>query len=306
MNRSVTSAFCARLGVSKAGWRAGFIVLAFFSLVPRLAAEEKSFLWKIQSKQGVIFVLGSIHYLKQENYPLKKSIQDAFDECQKLVLEIDPYDATPQRAQQIALETARYRDGTELQQHISSETYKLTQRRVRELGLEMLQMAPFKPWFVAISLLSLKLQKMGFDPNYGLDRFLADQARGGGKTIRGLESLESQFGLFDELSSSEQDSMLRETVSELDVLNKSVDPLVQAWLSGDARAVENLLLTSMKEYSAVYQKVVIDRNRRWLADLIKMLEQGEKAMVVVGAAHLVGKDGLIELLKQRGYTVEQH
>jgi uncharacterized protein YbaP (TraB family) len=147
---------------------------------------------------------------------------------------------------------------------------------------------------------------MGFDPNYGLDRFLADQARGGGKTIRGLESLESQFGLFDELSSSEQDSMLRETVSELDVLNKSVDPLVQAWLSGDARAVENLLLTSMKEYSAVYQKVVIDRNRRWLADLIKMLEQGEKAMVVVGAAHLVGKDGLIELLKQRGYTVEQH
>jgi uncharacterized protein YbaP (TraB family) len=291
--------------VSKAGWRAGFIVLAFFSLVPRLAAEEKSFLWKIQSKQGVIFVLGSIHYLKQENYPLKKSIQDAFDECQKLVLEIDPYDATPQRAQQIALETARYRDGTELQQHISSETYKLTQRRVRELGLEMLQMAPFKPWFVAISLLSLKLQKMGFDPNYGVDRFLAEQAKRGDKTIRGLETLEFQFGLLDQLSASEQGAMLRETLNELDLLNKGVDQLVKSWLSGDAAAVEDLLLASMKEYPEVYRKVVIDRNRRWLPVLIKMLDQGETALVVVGAAHLVGEDGLIELLRRRGYTIEQ-
>jgi uncharacterized protein YbaP (TraB family) len=81
--------------------------------------------------------------------------------------------------------------------------------------------------------------------------------------------------------------------------------LVKSWLSGDAAAVEDLLLASMKEYPEVYRKVVIDRNRRWLPILIKMLDQGETALVVVGAAHLVGEDGLIELLRRRGYTIEQ-
>jgi uncharacterized protein YbaP (TraB family) len=305
MNTKVRSSLRARLRVKKAGWPAGLIVLAFVVLAPRLAAEEKSFLWKVASKQGAIFVLGSIHYLKQENYPLKKSIQDAFDHSPTLVLEIDPYDATAERAQQVMVETARYRDGTGLQQHLSRETYTLTEQRARELGIDMRQMEPLKPWLVAISFMSLKLQKMGFDPNYGLDRFLADQAKRGGKAIRGLESLEFQFGLLDQLSASEQESMLRETLGELDLLNKGVDQLVKSWSSGDTAAVENLLLASMRDYPQFYKKVVIDRNRRWLPVLIKMLEQGETALVVVGAAHLVGQDGLIELLKQRGYTVEQ-
>jgi uncharacterized protein YbaP (TraB family) len=305
MNTSVTSALSASIRARKAGWQIGLVLLALVSLVPRLAAQEKSFLWKVQSKKGAIHILGSIHYLKQENYPLKKSIQDVFRNCRTLVLEIDPYNATPERAQQVMLEKARYRDGTHLQQHISPETHELAERRVRELGIDISHMTPFKPWFVAVSLMSLKLQKMGFDPNYGLDRFLADQAKRGDKIIRGLETLEFQFGLLDQLSSSEQDSMLRETLSELDLLNKAVEQVVQSWLSGDVRAVEDLLLASMREYPAVHRKVVIDRNRRWLPDLIKMLEQGEKALVVVGAAHLVGENGLIELLKQRGYTVEQ-
>ncbi|MGE5817258.1 MAG: TraB/GumN family protein [Deltaproteobacteria bacterium] len=305
MNTSITSAESASLQARKVWCRIGLVLLAFVSLAPRLAAQEKSFLWKVQSKQGAIYVLGSIHYLKRENYPLRKSIQDAFENCRTLVFEIDLSSAPPERAQQLMLEKARYRDGTLLQQHITSQTYKLAERRAQELGIDISQMSPFKPWFVALSLLSLKLQKMGFDPNYGLDRFLADQAKRGDKIIRGLESLEFQFGLLDQLSSSEQDSMLRQTLDELDLLDKSLDQLVESWLTGNARAVEDLLLASMKEYPAVYRKVVIDRNRRWLPDLIKMLEQGEKALVVVGAAHLVGQDGLIELLKQRGYTVEQ-
>lgn len=303
MNTNVASAVSAGVRAKNAGWRIGLVLLALVALAPRLAAQEKSFLWKVQSKEGAIRVLGSIHYLKQENYPLKKSIQDAFENCQTLVLEIDP--SALELAQQATLEKARYRDGTHLVQHISPETHQLAERRARELGIDISQMAPFKPWFVAISLASLQLRKAGFDPNYGLDRFLADQAKRRDKNIRGLESLEFQFGLFDHLSSSEQDSMLRQTLTELDLLTKGVDQLVQSWLSGDVRAVEDLLLAGMKEYPAVYRKVVVDRNRHWLPDLINMLEQGEKALVVVGAAHLVGNDGLIELLKQRGYSVEQ-
>jgi uncharacterized protein YbaP (TraB family) len=305
MNTNTTGTGSAGLRARHAGWVIGLALLASVALAPRLAAQEKSFLWKVQSKEDAIYVVGSIHYLKQENYPLKKSIQDAFGNCQTLVLEIDLNGADAQRAQRALIEKARYPDGTHLEQHIAPETYQLAERRARELGIDISQMVPFKPWFVAISLTSLQLRKAGFDPNYGVDRFLAEQAKTEGKKTRGLESLEFQFGLFDHMSSSEQDSMLRQTLSELDRLTKGVDQLVQSWLAGDVRAVEDFLLAGMKEYPAVYRKVVVERNRHWLAQLIHMLEQGEKALVVVGAAHLVGNDGLIELLKQRGYSVEQ-
>lgn len=308
MKNNTSTALSPRQQATSGRWTVGLVIfafLAFVSLASHLNAQEKSFLWKVKSDKGTIYILGSIHYLKRENYPLKKSIQEAFENSRTLVLEIDPQHGTPERAQQVMLDKALYRDGTTLQQNVSPETYQLAEQRARELGIDLLQMSRMKPWFVAFSLTSVKLQKLGFDPNFGLDRVLADQAKNGGKAIRGLETLEFQIGLLDQFSSPEQDSMLRQTLNELDLLDKSLAQVVQSWNSGDARALEQLLLVGMREYPEIYEKIVVDRNRRWLPDLVKMVEQGENALVVVGAAHLVGKNGLIELLKQRGYTVEQ-
>ncbi len=305
MKKNTSTALTINRQATNSRWTVGLVLLAFVALASHLNAQEKSFLWKVKSDKGAIYILGSIHYLRPQNYPLKKSIQEAFENSRTLVLEIDPQRGTLERAQQAMLEKALYRDGTSLQQNISPETYQLAEQRARELGIDLLQMSRLKPWFVAFSLTSVKLQKMGFDPNFGLDRVLADQAKSGGKAIRGLETLEFQIGLLDQFSPPEQDSMLRQTLSELDLLDKSLDQVVQSWSLGDARALEQLVLAGMKEYPQIYEKIVVDRNRRWLPDLVKMLEQGEKALVVVGAAHLVGKNGVIELLKRRGYTTEQ-
>ncbi len=304
MKKHASSAFFTRPALN-GRWMAALVLLAFISPASQLNAQDKSFLWRVKSAKGAIYLLGSIHYLKRENYPLKKSIQEAFENSQTLVLELDPQRDTPERAQQVMLDKALYPDGTTLQQNISPQTYQSAEQRARELGIDLLQMSPFKPWFVALSLVSVKLQKMGFDPNFGLDRFLADQAKKSGKTIRGLETLEFQIGLLDQFSPAEQESMLRQSVAEMDLLDKNLEQIVQSWNSGDSRGVEQMLLASMKEYPEIYEKIVVARNRRWMAALDKMLKQGDKALVVVGAAHLVGRNGLVELLQQRGYTVEQ-
>lgn len=305
MRKDASTALSLSRPALRGRWTAGFVLLALISLIFPLNAQDKSFLWRVKSAKGTLYLLGSIHYLKRENYPLKKSIQEAFENSRTVVLEIDPQRDTPERAQHVMLEKALYRDGTTLQQNISPQTYQLAEQRARELGIDLLQMSQLKPWFVGLSLVSVKLQKMGFDPNFGLDLFLADRAKKGGKAIRGLETLEFQIGLLDQFSRAEQDSMLRQTLAELDMLDKGLEQIVQSWNSGDGRALEQLLLASMKDYPEIYEKIVVDRNRRWLADLVKMLEQGDKTLVVVGAAHLVGKNGLVELLQQRGYTVEQ-
>lgn len=284
----------------------GCATLLFFLASPQLlSAQEKSLLWRIRSGPNAVYVLGSIHFLKKENYPLKKDIEEAFEDSKKLVLEIDLQTTDRQKTEQVTMQKAINRDGTTLQQNVSAETYSLAEKKARELGIDLRPLNPLKTWFVALTLSAVKLQKLGFDPTYGVDRYLAERAKSSAKPMAGLETLEYQLGIFDQLSPRDQELMLHETLEEMDLLEKSADRVVQAWFKGDASLLEESLLAGMRQYPELYRKLIVERNRRWLPQIEQMIKEGGNTLVVVGAAHLVGKDGVIELLKQRGYTVEQ-
>jgi uncharacterized protein YbaP (TraB family) len=268
-------------------------------------AQEKSFLWKVRAEKGSLYILGSIHFLKKENYPLKKTIEEAFGAAQKLVLEIDLRSADPATVQRLTLEKGLNRDGTTLQQKISPETYSLAEQHAKELGIDIRALSPFKPWLVALTMTALQLQKLGFDAGFGVDRYLAERGAKVGKAMSGLETVGFQIGLVDQLSPQDQESMLRQSLKEMDLVDRSLDRIVRSWSTGDVHSLEELLLSAMRDYPEVHQKIIVDRNRRWLPQIEKALKQGESTLVVVGAAHLVGKDGILELLKARGYTLEQ-
>jgi uncharacterized protein YbaP (TraB family) len=281
------------------------VFLAWGAAWRSLGAQEKSLLWKVSQNDKSIFLLGSIHYLRKENYPLNQAILDAFDASKRLVLEIDLNNTPAGAAQRVTLEKAIYRDGTNLEQNVSPETYQLASRRANQLGLDMRILNPMKPWFAALTMVAINLQRMGLNPKLGVDRHLAERAQSSGKPTSGLETLESQLGIFDQLPAREQESMLRETVGELERLDRDINEIVQSWLKGDGRRLTTLLLTGMQDYPELYERVLVERNRRWLADIENLVQQGSGAMVVVGAAHLVGKDSVVEMLKAKGYTVEQ-
>jgi uncharacterized protein YbaP (TraB family) len=94
-------------------------------------------------------------------------------------------------------------------------------------------------------------------------------------------------------------------MNEMDHLERNVTKIVRAWQTGDVRSLEGHLLAGMRDYPEINRKVIEDRNRRWLPQIEALLSRGENALVVVGAAHLVGNNGVIQLLKDRGYRVEQ-
>ncbi len=293
---------CTRIG----GLFASILLVAVFcGLLGQAGAQEKSFLWQLQSANSRFYIVGSIHFMKKEHYPLKKVIEDAFDNVKKLVLEIDLPDATTQKAQAVTAEKGIYRDGTTLRQNIPSDTYALAERRAKDLGIEIKALNSFKPWVVALMLTSLKLQQLGFDPNHGIDRYLAKRAKQAGKETAGLETLEFQVGLLDQLSKRNQEMLLRQSLNEITLLDENVNQIVQFWSRGDLTGVEKLLLKGMQQFPELHQKVFAERNRRWLGQIERLIAEGLDVMVVVGAGHLVGKDGIIELLKQRGYTMEQ-
>ena len=248
------------------------------------ARKTRAFCGRFGSDKSNMYILGSIHFLKKENYPLNKTIEKAFDGTKKLVLEIDLKSADPGTVQRVTLEKGINRDRKTLQQNVSPETYSLAEKRAQELGIDIRALSPLKPWVVALTMTSLQLQKLGFDPNYGVDRYLAERAVKSGKATAGLETVEFQIGLIDQLSEKDQESMLRQSLKEMDLLDRGAGPDCSGLVHG-GRSVrwKRLLLSGMREYPAVHQKLIVDRNRRWLPQIEKMIEQGESTLIVGGS-----------------------
>jgi uncharacterized protein len=279
--------------------------IAFLAQPQESRAQGKSFLWKVQSKQNTIYLLGSIHALRPENYPLKPAIEQAYERSKRLVLEIDLGSAAPDKVQALILQKGVYLDGRTLRQSVSEKTFSLLQKQAEEFGLPIQAVERFKPWYAAITLLSLKLNKLGFNQRQGVDWYFFSRAKKDHKEVAGLETLEYQFGLFDEMSIADQEEMLLQTLKEMDLLERELDKLVRGWVGGDVNALDTLLLESFREHPKVEQSLLIERNRQWLPKVEGYLARGEPCLVVVGAAHLIGSGGLVEILKARGYTVEQ-
>ena len=302
-----------RMTVRKPAWFRGTacLIAVFATLLgqalgePSTLAQKRGLLWKVSSGERSLYLLGSIHFLKQELYPLNPAILAAFDISKKIVLEIDLNSLSPESMQKVTLSKALLTDGSTLPQKISAETYDIVKARLRELGMDAAMLGPMKPWFVALTMMSLKLKQLGLDPNLGVDRHLANRAKASGKPTVGLETMEFQMSLLDELSPKEQELMLRETAREMELLEKNVHDIVASWSDGDAGRLEQLMLAGMKEFPEIHRKILIDRNRRWLPAIDKLLQENSGAMVVVGAAHLVGTEGLVDLLKKQGYQLEQ-
>ena len=270
-----------------------------------LWAQEKSFLWKAESGNGTVYLLGSIHMLKREDMALKTIIDETFNKAKRLVFEVDLLNESPEKMQKLILQKGINLDGKLLQQKVSRETFQWATIWANELGIDIKMLTPFKPWLAGLTMTILHLQKLGYDPNSGVDRQLARRAQAANKPVSGLESVESQFDLFDRFPPGLQEMMLRYSIREMEQINKMVDSLVLAWRDGDVGAAEKLFLGSMAEYPEIQEKLLDERNRNWLPQIEKFLQLGEDILVVVGAAHLVGKNGVIELLKGRGYKLEQ-
>lgn len=281
------------------------VVLSLGLCAGELGAQEKSFLWQIESGKNKLFILGSIHLLKKADGQLKPIIEETFAKAKRVVFEVDLLNEGPEKMQQLVLKLGINPDGKTLQQKVSQETFQLATVWANDLGIDVKVLTPFKPWVAGLTMIVMQLQKLGYDPNLGVDRLLAGRAKQANKPVSGLESAEFQIELLDSLPAGLQEMMLRQSFAEMTQFGKTIDAMVRAWRDGDLAAAEKLFLESMADYPELREKLLDERNRNWLPQIEKFMNSGEDTLVVVGAAHLVGKNGVIELLKGRGYKVEQ-
>jgi hypothetical protein len=269
------------------------------------AQQKKDFLWALKTDRATVYLLGSFHLLKSEAYPLDKNMEAAYRDCRRIVFEADIDGVNAPEFQSRMLTQGLYPEGQTIEQNISKETYGLLEKRLSEVGLTTAQVSRFKPWFCALTLVVLELKKMGFDPQYGLDRYFFKKAQRDGKEMLFLETLDFQMALFSELRSVEAEALLRQTLKDLDVVETMLPDMVSAWKDGDAARFESSMNISFKDYPDIYDRFITQRNRKWAGTIEQLLAQGGTTLVVVGAGHLVGSKNLLQLLKNKGYNMEQ-
>ena len=301
---------------SKIKWN--ILILLFFCLVALIAPvtgataqqtaapnSSKSCLWVVETASNRVFLLGSLHVLKSEAYPLAAEIDRAYALSQRLVFETDLEAMMAPAIQTKMMELGVYPEGQDLFQNISEHTRIKLEKRLKALGLPPAHVSRFKPWFLAVTLTTLELQRMGFNPLYGVDIHFYNKARADEKELGYLESVDYQLNLLGNMNARDQKSFLSQTLEDLDNAAQLADNMVAAWQRGDADKLHTLLFKSFEGHPGIEDRLLTRRNKEWLPKIEAMLREPQNTLVIVGAGHLIGPEGIAQLLKRKGYEIEQ-
>ena len=232
-------------------------------------------MWKVEGDGGsVAYLLGSLHVLTPEWYPLSATINKAFAESKTLVEEVDIDETSdPTRDDGRALEGDADRRPHARSDH-RARGVRRSETRAEKAGLPMMAIQRMKPWLVAITLMAPTLQAAGFKPELGVDRHFFDRAKASGMKRQALETMAYQLDRFDQLSPKLQEDLLKTTMEDLDTEVTGVKEMAQAWTFGNVAAIEKLTLAALKESPELYQRLLVERNTQ-LDSARRDLPQGE-------------------------------
>jgi len=281
-------------------------VVAFYAVASAQETASKHFLWKVTSPSGgEAYLLGSVHVLTKSYYPLSPTIDQAFAWSRTLVEEVD-LDEMNNPATMIGLVgKATLPQGQTLDQHVSAETFAAVRKRAEANGIPLMLLQRMKPWMAAVTLMSAEMAKAGFDGELGIDKHFFDRAKAAAMPRRALETVAYQFDRLDGLAGSMQEESLKAMLADIDMQASNIETLADAWKKGDTATVERLLHDGFSDAPDVAERLLFERNRNWVTPVEACLSEGARCFVVVGAAHLVGPNSLVELLRDRKHTVVQ-
>lgn len=291
---------------SQSGWLVSALIALLIVAAPTVSAAEQALpLWEIEGERNRIFLLGSIHLLREKDHPLPKAIYVAYDEAETLIMELDMDDIDPVATQKMTNELGLIENGGKLSDLLGPEIYAeaTALAELADIPLHLLDRA--EPWFAAMNVEMMLLMRMGFDPSLGVESHFLERATGDGKEIEGFETMRQQLGFLDGLSAQAQQEMFLQALAEGPGLPEMMDDMIDAWKIGDVRFMEEGVLREMEQYPELNQVIVVNRNNTWAQQIEALLDDGDDYLIIVGTLHLIGAGGVPNLLSARGHTVTQ-
>lgn len=278
------------------------IVLVLFVCT---GASAESSVWKAQKDGAVIYLGGTFHVLRESDYPLPAEFDTAYKASGVVVFETDLGALQSPSAQRKLLAKALYADGSTIDKHLSARVYDELSAYCEANGIPLTALNRFKPSMLMTTLTVMELTKLGVTRR-GVDQFFHELAGRDGKRVEALETADVQIDYLVSMADGNEDEFVTHSIRDMGTVRQQFEALADAWRTGDAGRLNELLVAEFKTgQPKLYGKLIIDRNRNWLPLIEAYRKAPRTAFILVGAAHLVGPDGILEALKEKGYRVEK-
>ena len=257
--------------------------------------------WRISKGDKKIYLGGSVHLLRQSDFPLPREFDVAFSDAEVLVLEADVKD--PKVITKVLTESM-LPAGQTLKSVLTEAQYQALKDMADEFGVSMTMIEKMKPGMAIMTLTTTATQKINASMQ-GVDMYYYDKVKARNKTVDFLEGIDFQLDLICN-TPFDLDEFIKYSTEDMKQMNieSEFDKLISDWRTGKATAEKDLKEMKQK-YPSIYKAMFSDRNYKWLPKIEKFFEDDKTEFVLVGAAHLWGEDGLINLLKKKGYKVGQ-
>jgi uncharacterized protein len=272
---------------------------------PARAGDEHHTIWAVKGQTNTVYLFGSVHALKSADRELPAESQRAYAAAKSLVMELDLSDMSQQAGLAGELDNETLPEGQTLAGVLGPQGWATLLAHLQTLGMDPALFTQMQPWLVALTLEQLELAHLGFDPDSGVEAQFTRRAQADHKPIIALETMEEQLGIFSHMSLDQQARFLMYTLEDVDDSAQQMDEVIRAWQHGDTAVLERLLGEESGKFPDLYRLLTTERNRRWLPRLEEILHGKQDCLVIVGALHLVGKDGVVALLERDGYKVVQ-
>lgn len=280
--------------------------LIIFTLLLSLISHAETSIWQVSNGSNTIYLGGTFHMLKPSDYPLPKEFEDVYKKVNWLVFETDIDQLETPEFQQKFIKAMTLPSGQILADQLSPQAYAGLIRYAAKNEIDTARLQHFRPQMVALIITIEELKKFGLTAQ-GVDNFIGDKAIQDGKIVTKLESIDDQISFIATMGKGNESDLILQTLEDIEDLSLNLTIMTDAWRTGDR---ENLFETGIKpmmeDYPQVYRSLLVERNNNWMQKIESLIKHPESKFILVGALHLVGKDGLLEQLKSKGYHVQQY
>ncbi len=273
---------------------------------PAAEAPATPALWKIADEDTTIYFFGTVHVLPPDLDWHSPSVSKALDQSKAVYFETDT-EGDPIAFREIIERLGRYAPSDRLSDHLTPPQQVSLAAGLAKLNLPLVAIDTMRPWYAGIVISEGVVSKAGYDAGSGVENVLRPEARRDGKEIRFLESVEEQMSSFATLPEAVQVNFLIEGLNEIDNAQTALGALAGAWKAGDIDTLRRVLIDDdMARIPELYDALLTRRNANWAPEIASLMKsETGNFLVAVGAAHLLGEDSVLEMLKSMGYTAER-
>ena len=286
-----------------------FALFIIFSGAVSVTAEEelnaKPAIWLVEDDTSKVYFLGSFHLLPYDVKWYGGDLKAIVDKAEEVVFEVHMTPNRHRQAQRLTLQNGMLSEGDSLKNYLTVEEMDFLYKQARAYGIPTASIINFKPWFASVALSISAITREGWNPESGVDKFIEEIVASRGVKISALETLEEQMATLYGYPLETQAEMLRDTLDQLKEIKQVTLEMIDSWMSGNENLMIETLINPMKQQRDVYNKLLVQRNDNWIPVIEGLLEKDQNTLVVAGAAHFVGEDGVIKLLADKGYMIKR-